>query len=383
MRRAILVSSTFVFSSATYAQTGLTFYGRLDAGFEYVTGVPGGASPGESATRSSNRLRAESGNWGASVWGLKGAEDLGGGVKAQFKLEGGFNTMTGTGPGDNGIFNRLATVGLSSANSGTVLAGRQFFISNGIWDFDPLGQTAWSSASLVRGRNWPFTSNSISYQSPTLAGFDLYGQYSLSNATNWNGNGTTPQGRQAGVQVTYTSSIFQIRGIYDEIRNASNGTLYGHPQDSVNGENVSGGIFEASREYTVAVNLFLDPFKIQAGYQAIRSSGAANVPPAQPTTLDHQWGGVTWNPTPATALMAAIYHVNGNNGAGNATLYTLGSSYRLSKRTTLNMQIATTRNSKVANYGLAPNNPGTAVATGNPLPGHSQSGVYAGMQHSF
>jgi hypothetical protein len=41
------------------------------------------------------------------------------------------------------------------------------------------------------------------------------------------------------------------------------------------------------------------------------------------------------------------------------------------------------QNSKGANYGLNANNSGTAVATDNPLPGHSQTGVYAGIQHSF
>jgi hypothetical protein len=41
------------------------------------------------------------------------------------------------------------------------------------------------------------------------------------------------------------------------------------------------------------------------------------------------------------------------------------------------------QNSKGANYGLNANNSGTTVATDNPLPGHSQTGVYAGIQHSF
>jgi predicted porin len=105
--------------------------------------------------------------------------------------------------------------------------------------------------------------------------------------------------------------------------------------------------------------------------------------PGQPTTLDHEWGGVTWQMTPAAALIGAVYHVNGNNGAGNATLYTVGGSYNLSKRTLLDLQVATARNSKTANYGLNANGFGSSVATDNPLAGHSQSGVYAGIQHSF
>ena len=66
--------------------------------------------------------------------------------------------------------------------------------------------------------------------------------------------------------------------------------------------------------------------------------------------------------------------MNGNNGAGNATIYTIGGTYNLSKRTLLDIQIATARNSLEAN--------GVGNAD-NPLPGHSQSGVYAGIQHSF
>jgi predicted porin len=384
MKKALLAASLLTVGVAAHAQSSVTLYGRLDAGLEYMTGVPTtSAVPGGAATSSGHRFRAESGDWGTSLWGMKGVEDLGGGNKAVFQLEGSFNTMTGAGPGGGGLFNRWATVGIANDQFGTFLLGRELFISNGVWDFDPFGQSNWSSASLVRGRNWPQSSNNVSYQSPKIAGFDFYGQYALSNATNWNGNGTTAQGREAGAQVTYTTSLFQIRGLYDEIRNPANGGLYGPDTSATNAANISGGVFAASREYTAAVNVFLGQFKVQGAYQAIRTSGSTGVLPGQPTTLNHEWGGVTWQATPAAALIGAVYHVNGNNGAGNATIYTVGGTYNLSKRTLLDLQIATTQNSKSANYGLNANNPGTSVGTDNPLPGHSQSGVYAGIQHSF
>jgi hypothetical protein len=221
-------------------------------------------------------------------------------------------------------------------------------------------------------------------------GFDVYGQYAFSNATNWNGNGSTSQGREAGLQLTYTSSLFQIRGLYDEIRNPDNGQL-GGVYNALNGGNAplgatqanGNGVFAYSRDYMAMFNLFLGAFKVQGGYEAIRSSGMNPGIIGQPTTLDHEWGGVTWQMTPAAALIAAIYHVNANNGGGNATLYTIGGSYNLSKRTLLDIQAGTVQNSKTANFGLNANNFGTAAATGNPLPGHSQVGVYAGIQHSF
>ncbi|CAE6707637.1 hypothetical protein R69658_04420 [Paraburkholderia aspalathi] len=383
MKKALLAAALMTAGVVAHAQSSVTLYGRLDAGLEYMTGVPQGTGANGQATGSTNRWRAESGDWGTSLWGLKGVEDIGGGNKVLFQLEGSFNTMTGAGPGGGGLFNRWATVGLSNDQYGTFTMGRMLYISNGVWDFDPFGQSNWSSASLVRGRNWPQSSNNFAYQSPKIAGFDFYGQYALSNATSWNGNGTTAQGREAGAQVTYTNSLFQVRGLYDEIRNPANGSLYGPTATGVNTANIGTGVFAASREYSALVNVFLGQFKIQAAYQAIRSAGATGVLPGTPTTLDHEWGGVTWQATPAAALIAAVYHVNGNNGAGNATIYTIGGSYNLSKRTLLDLQIATTQNSKTANYGLNANNSGTATSTDNPLPGHSQTGVYAGIQHSF
>jgi len=374
MKKALLAAALMSAGVVAHAQSSVTLYGRLDAGIEYMSGLPNA-----NYTGSTSRWRAESGDWGTSLWGMKGVEDIGGGNKVLFQLEGSFNTMTGAGPGGGGLFNRWATVGLSNSAYGTLTMGRMLFISNGVWDFDPFGQSNWSSASLVRGRNWPQSSNNIAYQSPKFYGFDVYGQYALSNATNWNGNGTTPQGREAGLQVTYTSSLFQLRGMYDEIRNNTNGN-FTDP-------------FTASREYTAAFNVFLGQFKIQGAYQAVRTSAAASAVNAAPTSLDHEWGGVTWQATPAAALIAAVYHVNANKGGGNATIYTIGGSYNLSKRTLLDIQVATVRNSKSANFGLDANNAGrggnitasdgTVSYNENPLPGHSQTGVYAGIQHSF
>ncbi|WP_250487919.1 porin [Caballeronia sp. GaOx3] len=351
-----------------HAQSSVTLYGRLDEALEYMSGVPTNPSSSGAAQSSTHRFRLVGGNWQGSFWGIKGVEDLGSGNRVLFKLESGFNIATGQGS-PSGIFNRWAEVGVSNDSYGTLMMGRQLFIANDVWDFDPFGQSFWASATLVRGRNWPFSSNNISYQSPKIGGFDFAGQYSFSNATNFNGNGTTPQGREAGAHITYTSALFQVRGMYDEIRSAANGG-FDNP-------------FTASREYSAMVNVFLGQFKIQGAYQAIRTSGGAATAGVAPTSLDHEWGGVTWQTTPAAALIAAVYHVNANKGAGNATMYTIGGSYNLSKRTMLNMQIATTQNSKSANFALNANDAGTTVSSDNPLPGHSQSGVYLGIQHLF
>ncbi len=264
MKKALLAAALMTAGVAAQAQSSVTLYGRLDAGLEYLNGGQAG-----------HTIRAESGDWGTSLWGIKGVEDLGGGYKVLFHLEGAFNTMNGSMGTSGTIWDRFATVGISNDAYGTLLLGRELAIANGVWDFDPFGQSNWSTASLVRGRNWNKTSNNISYQSPNLYGFDAYGQYALSNATNFNGNGTTNQGRSAGLQLTYTNSLFQLRGIYDEARDPANGKL--------------DDVFNYSREYFAGANVFLGQFKLQAAYQTSHADGgpAAN---NGITTTQQVWG---------------------------------------------------------------------------------------------
>ena len=100
-------------SSAALAD-GVTLYGTLEAGL--TNGNHG------SSTRFSG-----AGEWGTTLWGIKGDEDLGGGLKASFHLQGGLETNTGSinNPGTAGLFNRLAYVTVGSS-AGTVGLGLQF-----------------------------------------------------------------------------------------------------------------------------------------------------------------------------------------------------------------------------------------------------------------
>ena len=113
-----LVASAVVLllaSGSALAQAGLTLYGNIDASVVTASGI--GAD-------SSRRTSFGEGNWAPSVWGLKGTEDLGGGMKAHFRLEGGFNAGNGgiANGGTTGLFSRMANVGLSGP-FGSVTAG--------------------------------------------------------------------------------------------------------------------------------------------------------------------------------------------------------------------------------------------------------------------
>ena len=113
---------------------------------------------------------------------------------------------------------------------------------------DPFVQEAFSSASLVRGRNWQQTSNNVEYHSPVFWGFDVQAQYAFGNqAGAFNSGASGEFGRSDGIMLTYHSPLFDVRGIYDELRD-SNGRFT--------------NIFQASREYFAGANVhFEDNFE--------------------------------------------------------------------------------------------------------------------------
>ena len=102
-------------AGAAQAQSNVTLYGVLDGGLSYVSNVGGSKNFGTAdGLQSGNR------------WGLKGSEDLGGGLSAIFTLENGFNlTNGGLGQGSR-EFGRQAFVGLSSKSFGSLTIGRQY-----------------------------------------------------------------------------------------------------------------------------------------------------------------------------------------------------------------------------------------------------------------
>src|SRR5262245_13164458 len=92
-----------VLSAPAFAQSSVSLYGVLDEGLNY-TSTGGGQRMVEMA----------SGVPHGSRWGVKGTEDLGGGVKAVFQLESGFDVDSGRAFQGGLLFGRQAYLGLSS-----------------------------------------------------------------------------------------------------------------------------------------------------------------------------------------------------------------------------------------------------------------------------
>src|ERR1700760_315613 len=94
-----------------HAQSSVTLYGLIDESVQYVNN----ATP-----RGGSFVGLVGGNLQGNRFGLKGTEDLGGGLKAIFQLENGFDINTGK-LGQGGLmFGRQAYVGLTGDTWGTV-----------------------------------------------------------------------------------------------------------------------------------------------------------------------------------------------------------------------------------------------------------------------
>lgn len=114
---AALLCLTALGSASAFAQSGVTIYGIADAGLRRSSGVDAAQ-----AASAGSVSALGSGINTTSRWGLRGSEDLGGGLRAEFNLESGMNVDTGA-PNAK-YFDRASVVGLRN-NLGSVMLGRQ------------------------------------------------------------------------------------------------------------------------------------------------------------------------------------------------------------------------------------------------------------------
>jgi predicted porin len=174
---AIAVSGTVAAVGTAHAQSSVTLYGFLDEGINYTSNVQ--TSPGNGHSLYS----MSSGVLSGSRWGLRGTEDLGGGMKALFVVENGFDVGTGKMAQGGLEFGRQAFVGIS-APYGTLTLGRQY---DPVVDYvHPLtsgamfgGNIGAHPGDLDNLNNTNRVNNAVKYQTANYAGFTAEGMYSF------------------------------------------------------------------------------------------------------------------------------------------------------------------------------------------------------------
>jgi len=332
--------------AAAQAQSNVTIYGRIDAGVNYQSGVQIG-----STTKTGTQWGASGNEWGTSMFGVKGTEDLGGGLQALFTLETGFNADNGTtNGGTNALWSRRSYVGLSGS-AGTFKAGKDLSSDNVIWDIDPTGQQAMSTSTLANGRNWGQTNNMVSYQTPTFGGFSSTYMHGFGEQA-----GSFTNSSSDGLVLQYQQTNAELVVSYHLLRDSSG--------------NYS-NLWTSSKELIVGGTYTIDQIKLFAGYENLRAPTAT----ATPTTSNQYWLGVNYQYNPALQLIAAAYHATVNQGYGDSNLFMLGANYSLSKRTLLYVSVGTLKNSSKNSFTIE-------TGQGN-IAGQNMNALYFGVSHSF
>ena len=336
---------------AAQAQSNVQVYGLLDVGVENANN--------SSATGGSN-TRVISGGMNTSRWGIRGTEDLGGGLKAVFNLEGGI--LMDTGAQDGALFRRQAYVGLEGA-FGRVVVGRSFTsVYDTVISYDPMGFApyySWATSGPATGPSkYGFTTgydNLIKYAG-TFGNFRVGANYAAGEQT----TGVADSAKM-GATVAYKFGPANVMATYE--RN--------------NGNTVAAtGNRDENTVWHIGANYETGPLKFWAVLRDYNlTAGRAATADVEATTT---WGGVAYKPNEVTTITGAVYHVDVKNVAANTdadpTMYVLRYRYALSKRTDVHVSGAYAKAKHGQLTGLSRDDAGFA---------NSQRGITVGMQHRF
>ncbi|CAN5118619.1 porin [soil metagenome] len=317
MKKSLIALSVLAVSGAAFAQSSVTVYGLADVYF-------GSQKSAETGLR---QTKLESSGIYQSRFGFKGSEDLGGGLKANFLLENGFQLDTG-GVSAGQAFSRQSYVGLSGG-FGEVKLGKMWTAYD---DISGATQAALNSVLSPFQGVWLSSSykdnpdNSIYYASPVMGGVSGAVSYSLGE------NKNTPT---AGVDA---GSIVSVHVKY------KGGPVYAGAAYQT--EKATGAV-PATNFTRLNASYDLGVAKLLAGYGRVAFDGkstndwqlGADVP------LSSAWlisGGVARSAGSVTGFTSDASYIGKRTdvtaaGQGDVvrTGYSLAASYDLSKRTKL------------------------------------------------
>jgi predicted porin len=325
-----------------------------------------------------------SGGLSGSRWGLRGTEDLGGGLKSVFVLESGFGLDTGTLQQSSRMFGRQAYVGLQSASVGQFTFGRQYTsMFEALANFAPAAYaTQYEPTVLMTGANFR-ADNTLKYTGtfgPVTAlahwsfGTGLALPASVGFPIGVGGNGEIPgqfrRDTAYGAALAYSAGAFGATISYDQW-NPSIGTGSG-----------------TARKAAVAASYTYGPAKIMGGYRWGQNRNAADVLIQRD---DFYWAGANWQVTPAVGLTLEYNYDNvknlyGSTSTPNPWQIAFIADYSLSKRTDVYLTTAYAKNA-----GLMMESLGTVFATSLSLGSSyvlangqsSMVGVAVGIRHKF
>jgi predicted porin len=376
-----------------HAQSSVTLFGVVDQGLTYTSNAGG-----------KNQWSMAGGVLQGSRWGLRGSEDLGGGTKAIFLLESGFDASNGRFTQGGLLFGRRVYMGLSNDKLGTVTLGRQY---DEVVDYPGVfadrafggGYVASHPGDIDNFNNGYRTNNSIKYESPNYRGFHFGGMYGLGGVA-----GDFTRNQTWSVGAGYETGPFAIATAYMNVRNP-NVSFFGNSTTgtpSAAAANISSPVysgFASAHTYQVIAaggaykfgNATLGATYSNIQFSNLGDTANSGVNPSGYTGSVHFNNAevnVQYRFTPSFSMTAAYDYMKGSSVTsatgenGGATYHqgVLSADYLLSKRTDVYVmgvyQHASGTDSR--------NRPAVAAINGlTASTGDSQTTVHVGLRHKF
>lgn len=221
MKKSLIALAVLgAFAGAASAQSSVTLYGIVDVNVQRTDPKVGTSGVDTSATTGVN-----SGHLAGNRWGLRGSEDLGGGMRAIFQLESGYSLDNGTSLQGGRLFGRQAYAGLAGG-FGTLVAGRLATFSSGTGSFDKFGtidpfrtgygfggmQNTFSSANATR------FDNTIAYVTPTMGGFSAGIGHTFATGGGENAGGSSNNNNGQIMYANFSAGPLYVVLTYDRIK---------------------------------------------------------------------------------------------------------------------------------------------------------------------
>ncbi|MEQ5843179.1 porin [Paraburkholderia acidicola] len=358
----------------SHAQSSVTLYGVLDAGITYVNNTGG-----------SHVVKFDDGISYGNRWGLKGVEDLGGGLSAVFVLESGFHLGNGQLGFGGSEFGRQAYVGLKN-QWGTLSFGNQLDMTEEMVYLYNI--SSWGSGYAIHQGdfdrfNGDRLPNSVKFLSNEFAGFMFGGMYSFGNVA-----GNFHQNSAYSLGAHYANGPFTLGAAYTQLNNPNGiyafdpyamigtSTFLGRPTVSVNQTTgaitdlYSSSSFPVDKQGTFGVGSSYAIGNVTLNgdftYTTIKAFGVSS----HMKVLE---GGAIWQVTPAFSTIGGYQYTNFEGHHWNQV--SAGFHYLLSKRTDVYISGDYLKASQgvdaVIGYSFTPSTTTT------------QADVRIGMRHSF
>jgi predicted porin len=351
MKKSLIALAVLAASGAAMAQSSVTLFGIVDTGVSYVNNSVGDSS----------KYGVHSSGNATSRLGLRGTEDLGGGLKAGFWLEGEIFGDNGNSKGFD--FKRESTVRLSG-NFGEVRLGREttptfraglkydLFGATGIGQF--MGYKDWAGTGIADG-NTIRKDNMLSYSTPNFSGFTG----NISYAFDEKQYGNTKAGRYIGGNIGYDNGPLSVTAAYGTLSYGSN---VGDRDEASIGASYNFGVAK------IAGMAQQVKYKPESGSSAKFNNYLLGV--SAPV------GGVG-----EVKAQYAYYDQKGNDA--KAHQLSLGYVHNLSKRTALYGTVSYLKNKDGSAMALGAKGVSDTVGLKANGSGRDQTGVQVGIRHAF